>query len=319
MKSEFDFIDNIKKKYGLARVGDDCAVLPKSAETDLVVTADMLVEDIDFRLDWTTPEMVGHKALAVSLSDIAAMGGEPQWAMLSIAIPESVWPSDFLNRFYDGWHELASEFNVELVGGDVSKSPGKIVIDSTVGGEVPAGKAVMRSGAHADEAIYLAGPLGGAAAGLKILESGRRYNAGSDDWQQAFVLKQIRPTPQIRLGKRLRLNDAASAMIDISDGLSSDLAHLCKASGVGARIFADDLPFESDLMNLAGSVDATLALSLHGGEDFVLLFTSTEEKISRSGIDDVFRIGQTTENVGVIELVRGDHVELLPPGGFRHF
>src|SRR5687767_4508145 len=107
MRSEFEFIRNIKEKYALKRVGDDCAVLPKDPKTDFVVTADMLVEDVDFRLQWTTPELLGHKALAVSLSDIAAMGATPKWAMLSIGLPESVWKGTFLDRFYLGWFDLA--------------------------------------------------------------------------------------------------------------------------------------------------------------------------------------------------------------------
>src|SRR5882762_9048901 len=107
MVNEFEFIQDIKSKYHLNKVGDDCAVLPKDAETDLLLTADMLVEDIDFRLDWTTPELLGHKALAVSLSDIAAMGGTPKWAMLSIAVAEKLWKTDFVERFYAGWFELA--------------------------------------------------------------------------------------------------------------------------------------------------------------------------------------------------------------------
>jgi len=122
-RSEFEFIQNIKTKFSLTKIGDDCAILPKDDKTDLLVTADLLVEDIDFRLEWTTPELLGHKALAVSLSDIAAMGGDPRWSMLSIGIPERLWNSDFVDRFYDGWFELARKFDVDLVGGDVSRTP----------------------------------------------------------------------------------------------------------------------------------------------------------------------------------------------------
>ena len=143
MVSEFEFIDNIRVKYGLDRIGDDCAVLPKDSDNDLLLTADMLIEDIDFRLEWTTPEFLGHKSLAVSLSDIAAMGGVPKWGMLSIGVPENLWNIDFLDRFYDGWLELASGYGVELVGGDVSRSPDKLVIDSVAGGEIAKGKAIL--------------------------------------------------------------------------------------------------------------------------------------------------------------------------------
>src|SRR5688572_5961364 len=133
---EFDFINNIKKKYSLGLIGDDCAVLPKDGENDLLVTSDMLVEGIDFRLDWTNARMLGHKALAVSLSDIAAMGARAAWALLSIGVPADLWSGPFLDEFYAGWHELAQIHSVEMAGGDVSKSPRGLVIDSTVGGVV---------------------------------------------------------------------------------------------------------------------------------------------------------------------------------------
>src|SRR5215213_1659564 len=144
MPSEFEFIRNIKEKYALRHVGDDCAVLAKNVETDLVITADMLLEDIDFRLEWTTPEMLGHKALAVSLSDIAAMGGTPKWAMLSIGIPADVWSNKFVEKFYEGWFALAKLHKVELIGGDVSRTPDKIVIDCVAAGETKKGKAIKR-------------------------------------------------------------------------------------------------------------------------------------------------------------------------------
>ena len=107
MKSEFEFINDLKSRFSLDKIGDDCAVLPKNETTDLLITADLLIEDIDFRLEWTKPEFLGHKALAVSLSDIAAMGGTPKWALMSIGVPKDLWKTDFLDRFYDGWHKLA--------------------------------------------------------------------------------------------------------------------------------------------------------------------------------------------------------------------
>ena len=134
MSSEFEVLEKLRRKFSLEKIGDDCAVLPKDSKTDLVITADMLVEDIDFRLEWAKPEFIGHKALAVSLSDIAAMGADPTWAMLSIAVPEHLWDTKFIEKFYAGWHKLAKIHKVELVGGDISRSPDKLVIDSIVGG-----------------------------------------------------------------------------------------------------------------------------------------------------------------------------------------
>lgn len=316
---EFEFIRNIKNRFSLRGIGDDCAVIPKDAETDLVITTDLLLEEIDFRLDWTTPGLIGHKALAISLSDIAAMGAEPKWAMISIGITEAMWNSKFLDPFYDAWQDLAAIFEVELVGGDTSRSPDRLIIDSIVAGEAPKGTAVMRSGAKPGDGIYVSGPLGGAAAGLNILREGGKLKDSASDEQQALVMKQLRPLPQIRLGSRLRENGLATAMIDLSDGLSSDLAHLCTASGVGAFVNANDLPFDAETMNLAGSIEGMLRLALNGGEDFELLFTGNDEKISASGIGDIFRIGEVTANVGVIELNRNGQNELLPPAGFKHF
>lgn len=316
---EFEFIKNIKNRFSLRSIGDDCAVIPKDAETDLVITTDLLIEGIDFRLDWTTPALVGHKALAVSLSDVAAMGADPKWALVSIGITEALWNAKFLDSFFDAWQDLAAIFEVELVGGDTSRSPDRLVIDSIVVGEVPKGTAVMRSGAKPGDGVYVSGPLGGAAAGLQVLEQGGKLKESATDELQALVMKQLRPLPQIRLGNRLRENGVATAMLDLSDGLSSDLAHLCSASGVGAVIAANDLPFDAETMNHAGSIEGMFELALNGGEDFELLFTANDEKISRSLITDVFRIGEITANIGVIELNRNGQTELLPPAGFKHF
>lgn len=313
--NEFEFIKNIKKKYSLDLVGDDCAVLPKDASTDLLISTDMLVEDIDFRLDWTTPELLGNKALAVSLSDVAAMGGTPVWALLSIGIPEALWSAKFLDRFYDGWHELANRHGVKLVGGDISRTPNKLVIDSTVGGSVPTGTSVLRSGAQVGDSIYVTGPLGGAAAGLRLLNQGERLGGSHD----LLLKKQLVPEARVELGPRLRDSGAITSMIDLSDGVSSDLAHICRASNVGSVISANDIPFEGEVMSIAGSVDAMLDLALNGGEDFELLFTAPQEKISQLNFDDIFRIGEITETPGVVELERNSKREVLPPGGYRHF
>ncbi|MBX3266324.1 MAG: thiamine-phosphate kinase, partial [Acidobacteria bacterium] len=298
MRSEFDFIHHIKKSYGLGRIGDDCAVLPKSDEADLLITADMLVEDVDFRLEWTTPECLGHKALAVSLSDIAAMAGRPTFAMLSLGVPGSLWGGDFLDRFYEGWHGLAKEFGVELVGGDVSRVPEKFVIDSIVLGEVSRGKAILRSGAMPGDKIYVTGSLGGAAGGLKLLESGTRHEKNQGRFVRELIERQLRPLPRLDVSGHL----PASAMIDVSDGLSSDLAHICEASGVGAVIYAEQVPIDVRLDSIFSSPDEKLHLALDGGEDFELLFTMDPKKNLPAEFTDLTCIGEITANVGKIEL-----------------
>jgi thiamine-monophosphate kinase len=330
--NEFEFIEKLKYKTSTFRnpqsssrigIGDDCAVLPKDAKTDLVITADLLVEDIDFRLTWSKPEFIGHKALAVSLSDVAAMGAKPVWAMLSIGIPASVWKTDFVEKFYDGWFRLAKKFDVQLIGGDVSKTPDKIVVDSIVAGEVKKGKAVLRSGAKVGDLIFVTGNLGGAAAGLQLLENGLSYDFADKIWRRNLLLKQLQPFPQVSGGLFISENDLATAMIDLSDGLSSDLAHLCRASQIGAKIFADKIPFHKNLHSIAKSFDEKIDYALNGGEDFELLFTVNPKKNFKAENThkncNFFCIGETTTNVGTIELCVENKVEILQSKGFRHF
>ena len=327
MRSEFEFIQHIKSKYSLSRVGDDCAVLPKDDETDLLVTADMLVEDIDFRLDWTTPEFLGHKALAVSLSDVAAMGGTPKWAMLSLAVPENVWKTNFLDRFYDGWHRLAKKSSVELIGGDISRTADKLVIDSIIGGEVPKGKAIRRSGAVAGDAIVVTDHLGGAAGGLKLLEIGKRLGHDLAPWEDVLLSIHLQPWPHTGTGIYLEQRRLANSMIDISDGLASDLLHICDASNVGAKLLGDRIPLDLNLQHLYDSFDDQLDLALNGGEDFQLLFTLPKHKLPElttnmfGGNDSVvFKvIGEITTNVGIIELNIDEKTRILQPKGYQHF
>jgi len=323
MKTEFEFIKNIRQKYSLGKIGDDCAVLPKDSKTDLVVTTDLLVEDIDFKLEWTCAEFVGHKSLAVSLSDVAAMGAKPVWAMVSIGVPEKIWKTDFVEQFYDGYYRLSNKFNVEIVGGDVSKTPDKIVIDSIVAGEVKKGKAVLRSGAKVGDLIFATGELGGASGGLKMLENGVRYSSDEKVWKKHLLLRQLQPSPQISDGEFLQKNKFATSMIDLSDGLSSDLMHICHASNVGAKIFADKIPFDKKLNSLSNSFEEKIDFALNGGEDFELLFTINPKKIFRiektSENRNFFHIGEITANAAIIELVSGRKVEVLKPKGFRHF
>ena len=322
-KSEFEFIETIRQRYSLSKIGDDCAILPKDSKTDLVITTDLLVEDIDFRLDWTKPNFIGHKAAAVSLSDVAAMGAKPVWAMLSIGIPQKIWKTDFVEKFYDGYFRLTKKFFVEIVGGDISKTPDKIVIDSIVAGEVKKGKAVFRSGAKVGDLIYVTNELGGAAAGLKLLENGVRYTDSAKIWQRNLLLKQLAPLPQIHTGQDLNNRNPPTAMIDLSDGLSSDLAHLCRASKVGARIYADRIPLDKNLRSVAGMFDEKLNYALNGGEDFELLFTANPKKKIQLKNEQEKRgfscIGEVTANVGIIELISSDKTEILLPNGYRHF
>lgn len=320
MQSEFDFIEKIRRKNQFQSVkigiGDDCAVIPKDSKTDLVITTDLLVEDIDFRLNWTKPEFLGHKSLAVSLSDVAAMGAKPVWAMLSIGVPENLWKNGFIEKFYEGWFKLAGKYHVQLIGGDISRTPDKLVIDSIVAGEVKKNRAVLRSTAQTGNLIYVTGELGGAAAALKLLENGEFYE---DSKQKKLLLRQLAPNPQTEIGQLLSVNNLATAMIDLSDGLSGDLAHLCRESRVGATIYADKIPVDKNLSASFGDFSEIL----NGGEDFELLFTVNRKKISRLErlLKDyrISQIGFVTEDVEKIELIRDKKSDILKPKSFRHF
>ncbi len=296
-------INQIRQNFNLQRIGDDCAVLPKNKKRDLIITSDLMIEDIDFRRRWMIPKYLGHKSLAVSLSDIAAMGGKPLFALLSIGLPEDIWPTNLIKEFYEGYFELAKKFGVELIGGDISKTPDKIVIDSIVLGETGRNKAVLRSTAHVGDLIFVTGKLGGASLGLKLLEEN---TAGFEE----FKLLQLKPNPRIEAGQFL--SRIATSMIDISDGLSSDLHHLCESSKVGAKLYADKIPkLESDRWNLEDA--------LHGGEDFELLFTVNPKKKIRQNFDSFFCIGEMTANIGIIELIKDEKATILEPKGFQHF
>jgi len=309
MRSEFDFITNIKKKFDLQYVGDDCAVLPKDAKTDLLITADLLVQDVDFRLGWISPEYLGHKALAVSLSDIAAMGGTPLHAMLSIGVPAGLWRTDFIDRFYEGWHALAREFDVELVGGDVSRADA-CVIDSIVMGEATRSRAFRRTGARPGDVIYVSGTLGGSAAGLKLLEAGH-----SED---ALIHRHLAPLPRLSLAASLSGLNFVTSMIDVSDGFAADLAHICRASDVGAIVYAGLLPVDEHVVGLFGDEEA-LELALHGGEDYELVFTCGPEFAAPLESLPVTRVGKITAESGTMGLTRNNQTTMLPSRGFRHF
>jgi thiamine-monophosphate kinase len=316
--NEFQFLDAIRSKYQLKDVGDDCAILPFDSEKDQLLTADMLVEDVDFRIEWTDPRSLGHKALAVSLSDIAAMGGISRWSLLSLAVPEDLWNNGFLDRFYDGWMTLANQFGVELVGGDISRTGDKLVIDCVVGGEVSHTKAFRRSTAKAGDMIFVSGTIGGAAGGLELLEKGLKYDSEISESALRLIRKQLRPEPEVSLANTLQQLGIVTSAIDISDGLSSDLGHICHQSRTGAIIYADQLPLDPDLV-FNFPPEKVLEMGLNGGEDLRLLFTAGPDNIRTAQETGSIAIGEMTDNAGCIELVSQNGRIRLDPQGFRHF
>ena len=335
--NEFDFIKRIRE-HALRRgqssdlhqgIGDDAAVLASNSNHEIVLSVDLLVEDIDFRRQSTPPPLLGHKALAVSLSDIAAMGAQPRWALTSLGVPEDAWTEEFVDQLYDGLFQLADRYGVKLIGGDTSRTPDKIVIDSIVLGECIKGQAVKRSGAQVGDDIFITGSLGGAAAGLRLLDRGAQLQKESIDATEsraidAVMLRQLRPEPRVGWGLVLGEERLASAMIDVSDGLSSDLHHLCDESAVGAIIDSAKLPVDPSLSVLCGrrALDP-LMLALHGGEDFELLFTVSEANAAKlpkkvDGIP-ITRIGKVEPASSGVRIAEGTRVWELAPEGYRHF
>ncbi|MBC8029321.1 MAG: thiamine-phosphate kinase [Pyrinomonadaceae bacterium] len=345
--NEFDLIEKVRERArasgdssGLVcGIGDDAAVFKSATGANLVISTDLLVEDIDFRHNSTLPNLLGHKALAVSLSDIAAMGARPRWAMLSLGLQQEVWDSHFADRFYDGFFKLADAYGVKLIGGDVSRTPDKTVIDSIVIGECLPGRAVLRSGAKPGDQIYVTGFLGDAAAGLRLLERGARLHeeAAKETRESSpndqpserhpldhLLLRQLKPEPRVGWGMLLGDKQLATAMIDLSDGLSSDLNHLCSESKVGALIDAARIPIDPLVRDVCGrrALDP-LMLALHGGEDFELLFTVNPGNIAKlptrvDGIS-VTRIGEITEASSGARISEGSRTWNLEPGGWEHF
>jgi len=335
--NEFDFIKKIRvlaeerdASPGLVRgIGDDAAVLKSFVGTDVVVSTDLLVEGIDFRRDSTRPNQLGHKALAVSLSDIAAMGARPRWALLSIGVPNDVWDSGFIDSFYDGFFQIADRYGVKLIGGDLSRTPEKIVINSIAIGECLLQREVFRSGAKAGDQIYVTGFLGDAAAGLRLIERGARLHDDNATLTESnaiehLLLRHLQPEPRVGWGLLIGDRQLATAMIDISDGLSSDLNHLCDESKVGALVDAHRLPIDQVVTEICGrrALDP-LMLALHGGEDFELLFTVKPENVSQlpkrvDGIS-ITRIGEIKEASQGVQIAEGSKIWNLEPGGWEHF
>ena len=290
-------------------IGDDCAVLRVPPGNDLLVTTDFTIEKVHFRRDWHGPELVGQRCLTRGLSDIAAMGGKPQAAFLSLAVPSDL-PQKWVDRFLKGLLDLAEEFKVPLAGGDTAESAGGggIQADIVVVGSVPKGKAVLRSGAKPGERIYVTGELGGSAAALALLVESKPVDAE--------YFRHFRPRARVAVGQRLRRRGAASAMIDLSDGLSTDLEHICQESHVGAEIEAEAIPRAQVGV---GERRVALEFALHGGDDYELLFTSASTIPSQVAGVRVTRIGRTTRSAGMRLIGEDGKQQPLQAGGWEHF
>jgi len=290
-----------------AGIGDDCAVLRLKPGFELLVTTDFCIENVHFRRVWHPSAAVGHRCLTRGLSDIAAMGGEPLACFLSLGLPADL-PQSWVRGFLRGLLALARRYKVQLAGGDVSSAP-QITADIIVTGQVPSGTAILRSGANPGDRIYVTGALGGSAATLKQLYAGKKIKATKPD-------PHFFPAPRPEVGDFLRKRRLASAMIDVSDGLSVDLTHICDESGVSAILTSDKIPIGKG---------ANLDLALHGGEDYELLFTASKRakvpsRIEGVSITQIGEIRNRRDYSSAIQIMDDNgRVRPLPQRGWEHF
>ena len=315
-KGEFGFIDFIKERFscpeGIIGIGDDCAVMP-CGEGELIYSTDMLIEGVHFLRNAASPEDIGWKSLAVNLSDIAAMGGTPVATFLSIALPKDA-QGEWAERFIDGYAQLSHKFGVPLLGGDTTSSLRDIAINVGVLGRVPYGRSIRRSGARVGDKIYVTGRLGDSAGGLQAILNGWERSPEV----QSLIQSHIRPMPRLAEGAALMRTGLVGAMMDISDGITSDLRHIVKASNVGAQVALDKLPISSDLKSICNTYRLDKhTLATGGGEDYELLFTATEgiEKL----LDfPVYQIGEIVAEEKLVWTMNNTVVDFSTMG-FNHF
>jgi len=339
MQSEFDFIKHIRDQAAKASapdlvlgIGDDAAVLREREDRETLVTVDLLVEEIDFKLEYAPPQWLGHKALAVSLSDIAAMGGAPAFSLLTLGIPKqsrisNLESQSFFEEFFAGYFALAEKYSVTLIGGDISSTPDRVTIDSIVIGHCQTGKAVRRDGAKVGDAIYVTGPVGASAAGLKLLLDGARVNESENGLAQSALRAHLRPEPRVAFGRRIGQSGLAHSMIDVSDGLAQDLARLCEESKVAAILDFDSAPV-ADEVSLVKS-EAAFDFAISGGEDFELLLTASrddEPGLFETAADCGLKLSRIGEIIPADQgrqapllLRRAGEVKPLSIRGFDHF
>jgi len=322
---EFGLIEQIRRtaardaKRVRIGIGDDAAALVLSPSSALLATTDMLLEGVHFDLATTDLFSLGWKSAAVNLSDIAAMGGTPRFCLTALGIPSPLTVED-IRVFYQGVNACLKKFGAVLVGGDTCRSRTGLVISVSMLGEMDKKQVITRSGARPGDLIFVTGTLGDSSAGLEVLQR-KAGGRGQGTEVRKLIEKHLRPVPLIVEGRKIAASGIASAMIDVSDGLSSDLGHICEESGVGAEIVAANIPLGAGVMSLKTLERPALAYALSGGEDYELLFTVPPDKLRKFRS---LRLGAS--EIGVItrgrsmSIVGGDgRKALLPASGYDHF
>jgi thiamine-monophosphate kinase len=304
-------------------IGDDCAVLQSEASMEWVITTDTQVEDVHFRRAWLTPYQIGWRAMAVNLSDIAAMGAQPLGALAALSLPTAT-EATFFDQLLDGLCDLGLRFDCPLIGGNLARDPAHLSLTLTVLGRVPLGKSMLRGGARAGDEVWVSGRLGGSTAGLRTF---LHTFPLADIPGTALRQRYAQPLPRVHEAIFLRTSGCLTSMIDLSDGLAGDLGHLCEESGVGAQIVAEALPLQSGVREVAAMLgEDPLELALRGGEDFELCCTALPGTLTplvdefRALFDlDLTRVGIMTSE-SALRLVQADGTQVpLSPQAFDHF
>lgn len=325
---EFGFIEKLRRRFApldksvIKGIGDDVGIFEKDENTAILITADMLIENIHFRLQDISPHDLGYKSLAVNLSDIAAVGGIPKTACVSLAVPDKV-SYEFLMDFYEGMESLLGEYSVVLIGGDTNRSLNDFIINVTVTGIIKKDEIIYRKGANPGDAVMTTGFLGDSACGLDIIFGNV---TAKDSLSNYFCAAHFKPRPHIPEGRILAGSKCVSAMIDVSDGLASDIAHICEESKTGALIFEKDIPFSEKMKEIASRINKNIIdYALFGGEDYCLLAVVPQDKkgelksVFREKKMNLFEIGKITEgNIIEIESLTGER-KTVSKKGFTHF
>ena len=318
-QSEFNIIEayfthqQVRRDDVTLGIGDDAAILTVPAQQQLLIAIDTLVSGVHFPSD-TAAEDIAYKALAVNLSDMAAMGAEPVWFTLALSMPHA--DSQWLQGFTKGLFELAAQYQLQLIGGDTTQGP--LTVSIQIAGYVPVGTALTRSSAKPGDGIYVTGCLGDAALGLRCLQRRDKYPA-----DMSAIARLNRPQARVEIG--LQLKEIASACIDISDGLIADLSHILKASHVGARLDRTLIPLSKSMQALCEADEQAYALALSGGDDYELCFCvapDKEQKLNSILTDNavgITRIGQIEAGSG-LNLYAGDRpISMAQMSGYEHF
>ncbi|MDH4129931.1 MAG: thiamine-phosphate kinase [Spirochaetota bacterium] len=320
--SEFQFIEQIRDRFKFNSfaergIGDDCAVIPFSAQESYIITTDNLVENIHFTLKTTSFKSLGWKSIAVNFSDIASMGGIPKYIFISIAIPKKISAHN-IYYFYDGVEQIIKQYGVKLLGGDTTGSIKHLFISITAIGIAKTNKILYRSGAKENDYVYVTGSLGDSSVGLSLINK----NSTTEDINKKILIdKHLSPKPRVNEMIYLNAKYTIHSSIDISDGLSSDLSHILNESKVGAEIEWNKIPVSNELNNVVskGNIEDYV---LNGGEDYEILFTSpvkvNTEEFQKEMNCPLSRIGKITTSDGLI-LLKDNSKKLITPKGFNHF